>query len=62
MHGSKNSRDVWTDTCLCVWTEHLKTAWDHKREEQLMKKLMEIINDRNAIVEGLDEDRLRFVR
>ncbi|XP_029981935.1 MICAL-like protein 2 [Sphaeramia orbicularis] len=39
--------------------EHLKTAWDRKREEQLMAKLMEIINDRNAIVEGLDEDRLR---
>lgn len=29
------------------------------REEQLMAKLMEIINDRNSIVEGLDEDRLR---
>nr|XP_061778823.1 MICAL-like protein 2 isoform X1 [Nerophis lumbriciformis] len=39
--------------------EHLKTAWDRKREEQLMSKLMEIVNDRNAIVEGLDEDRLR---
>lgn len=46
--------------CLfCVWTEHLKNAWDRKREEELMKKLMEIVNDRNAIVEGLDEDRLR---
>ncbi|XP_072240787.1 protein-methionine sulfoxide oxidase mical2b [Leuresthes tenuis] len=39
--------------------EHLKTAWDKKREEQLMEKLVEIVNDRNAIVEGLDEDRLR---
>ncbi|XP_061736348.1 MICAL-like protein 2 isoform X1 [Nerophis ophidion] len=39
--------------------EHLKTTWDRKREEQLMSKLMEIVNDRNAIVEGLDEDRLR---
>ncbi|XP_061888870.1 MICAL-like protein 2 isoform X2 [Entelurus aequoreus] len=39
--------------------EHLKTAWDRKREEQLMSKLMDIVNDRNAIVEGLDEDRLR---
>lgn len=39
--------------------EHLKTSWDRKREEQLMAKLMEIVNDRNAIVEGLDEDRLR---
>ncbi|XP_051559792.1 protein-methionine sulfoxide oxidase mical2b isoform X2 [Myxocyprinus asiaticus] len=39
--------------------EHLKTFWDRKQEEELMAKLMEIVNDRNAIVEGLDEDRLR---
>ncbi|XP_078138775.1 protein-methionine sulfoxide oxidase mical2b isoform X3 [Centroberyx gerrardi] len=39
--------------------EHLKTFWDKKREEQLMAKLVEIVNDRNAIVDGLDEDRLR---
>ncbi|GAA6221666.1 MICAL-like protein 2 [Lates japonicus] len=39
--------------------EHLKTAWDRKREQELMDKLVEIVNDRNAIVEGLDEDRLR---
>ncbi|XP_051560756.1 MICAL-like protein 2 isoform X2 [Myxocyprinus asiaticus] len=39
--------------------EHLKTFWDRKREEELMAKLVDIVNDRNAIVEGLDEDRLR---
>ncbi|XP_057700628.1 protein-methionine sulfoxide oxidase mical2b [Corythoichthys intestinalis] len=39
--------------------DHLKTPFERKREEELMSKLMEIINDRNAIVEGLDEDRLR---
>ncbi|XP_028270905.1 protein-methionine sulfoxide oxidase mical2b isoform X2 [Parambassis ranga] len=39
--------------------DHLKTPWDKKKQEQLMEKLLEIINDRNAIVEGLDEDRLR---
>ncbi|XP_030593378.1 protein-methionine sulfoxide oxidase mical2b isoform X2 [Archocentrus centrarchus] len=39
--------------------EHLKTAWTRKREKELMDKLMEIVNDRNAIVENLDEDRLR---
>ncbi|KAJ8246116.1 hypothetical protein GJAV_G00263810 [Gymnothorax javanicus] len=39
--------------------ERLKTAADRRREEELMKKLVEIVNDRNAIVEGLDEDRLR---
>ncbi|KAL1282724.1 hypothetical protein QQF64_001527, partial [Cirrhinus molitorella] len=39
--------------------EHLKTSWDRKREEELMEKLVGIVNDRNAIVEGLDDDRLR---
>lgn len=39
--------------------DHLKTSWDRKREEELMEKLVGIVNDRNAIVEGLDEDRLR---
>ncbi|XP_034415420.1 protein-methionine sulfoxide oxidase mical2b isoform X2 [Cyclopterus lumpus] len=39
--------------------ERLKTTWDRKREEQLMAKLVEIVNDRNAIIDGLDEDRLR---
>ncbi|XP_033908803.3 MICAL-like protein 2 isoform X1 [Acipenser ruthenus] len=39
--------------------EHLKTEADQKREEELMSKLVEIINDRNAIIDGLDEDRLR---
>ncbi|XP_065110317.1 protein-methionine sulfoxide oxidase mical2b [Paramisgurnus dabryanus] len=41
--------------------ERLKTLWDREREEELMAKLVEIVNDRNAIVEGLDEDRLREV-
>lgn len=39
--------------------DNLKTYRDRKREEELMAKLVEIVNDRNAIVEGLDEDRLR---
>ncbi|XP_051744974.1 protein-methionine sulfoxide oxidase mical2b isoform X2 [Ctenopharyngodon idella] len=39
--------------------DSLKTFRDRKREEELMAKLVEIVNDRNAIVEGLDEDRLR---
>ncbi|KAL4624432.1 MICAL-like protein 2 isoform X2 [Arapaima gigas] len=39
--------------------EHLKTQADKKREAELFEKLVEIVNDRNAIVEGLDEDRLR---
>ncbi|XP_028827983.1 protein-methionine sulfoxide oxidase mical2b isoform X2 [Denticeps clupeoides] len=39
--------------------EHLKTAFDRKKEEELMNRLVGIVNDRNAILEGLDEDRLR---
>nr|XP_006637046.1 PREDICTED: MICAL-like protein 2 isoform X1 [Lepisosteus oculatus] len=39
--------------------EHRKTPADKKREEELMNKLVEIVNDRNAIIDGLDEDRLR---
>lgn len=39
--------------------EHLKSQWEQLREEELMRKLVEIVNDRNAIIEGLDEDRLR---
>ncbi|KAM7394598.1 hypothetical protein PAMP_021389 [Pampus punctatissimus] len=39
--------------------DHMKTTRDRKREEELMAKLVEIVNDRNAIIDGLDEDRLR---
>lgn len=47
---------------MFVCAEHLKTSWDRKKEQQLMEKLVTIVNDRNAIVEGLDEDRLRCVQ
>ncbi|KAG1961242.1 protein-methionine sulfoxide oxidase mical2b isoform X2 [Pimephales promelas] len=39
--------------------DNLKTYHERKREKELMAKLVEIVNDRNAILEGLDEDRLR---
>uniref|UniRef100_A0A8B9KFQ1 Mical-like 2a n=1 Tax=Astyanax mexicanus TaxID=7994 RepID=A0A8B9KFQ1_ASTMX len=39
--------------------EHLKSTAERKREAYLMNRLVEIVNDRNAIVEGLEEDRLR---
>ncbi|KAK7174474.1 hypothetical protein R3I93_001633 [Phoxinus phoxinus] len=39
--------------------EHLKTLDEKRRETELLTRLMKIVNDRNAIVEGLEEDRLR---
>ncbi|XP_042361743.1 MICAL-like protein 2a isoform X2 [Plectropomus leopardus] len=41
--------------------DHLKSRAEHQREKKLMQRLMEIVDGRNAIVEGLDEDRLREV-
>ncbi|TSS23710.1 MICAL-like protein 2 [Bagarius yarrelli] len=37
--------------------EHLKSLSERKRESDLMKRLVEIVNHRNAIVDGLEEDR-----
>uniref|UniRef100_A0A672MMR8 Mical-like 2a n=1 Tax=Sinocyclocheilus grahami TaxID=75366 RepID=A0A672MMR8_SINGR len=39
--------------------EHVKTLDEKKRETELLNRLMKIVNDRNAIVEGLEEDRIR---
>ncbi|KAI7803312.1 MICAL-like protein 2a [Triplophysa rosa] len=39
--------------------EHLKSLVEKRRESELLNRLMEIVNDRNAIVEGLEEDRIR---
>ncbi|XP_027029702.2 MICAL-like protein 2a isoform X2 [Tachysurus fulvidraco] len=44
---------------LMTKPEHLKSTSERKRESDLMKKLVEIVNDRNAIVDGLEEDRRR---
>uniref|UniRef100_A0A7N8XNZ4 Mical-like 2a n=1 Tax=Mastacembelus armatus TaxID=205130 RepID=A0A7N8XNZ4_9TELE len=41
--------------------DHLKSREEQQQEKNLMEKLMEIVDGRNAIVEGLDEDRLREV-
>lgn len=39
--------------------DHLKSCEEQRREQQLMQRLVEIVDGRNAIVDGLDEDRLR---
>nr|XP_020498174.2 MICAL-like protein 2 isoform X2 [Labrus bergylta] len=41
--------------------DHLKSREEQHREKKLMRRLMEIVDGRNAIVEGLDEDRRREV-
>ncbi|XP_029294608.1 MICAL-like protein 2a [Cottoperca gobio] len=41
--------------------DHLKSREERQREKKLMQRLVEIVDGRNAIVEGLDEDRLREV-
>ncbi|XP_042250048.1 MICAL-like protein 2a [Thunnus maccoyii] len=41
--------------------DHLKSIEEQQREKKLMQRLMEIVDGRNAIVEVLDEDRLREV-
>ncbi|CAK6972435.1 MICAL-like protein 2a [Scomber scombrus] len=41
--------------------DHLKSTEEQQREKKLLQRLMEIVDGRNAIVEGLDEDRLREV-
>ncbi|XP_028267860.1 MICAL-like protein 2a [Parambassis ranga] len=41
--------------------DHLKSREEQQREKKLLQRLMEIVDGRNAIVEGLDEDRLREV-
>ncbi|KAJ3600242.1 hypothetical protein NHX12_031228 [Muraenolepis orangiensis] len=40
---------------------HLKSSAERQHEQKLMEQLVEIVNGRNAVVDGLDEDRLREV-
>lgn len=44
---------------FAVGADELKSRVERRREETLMQRLVEIVDGRNAIVEGLDEDRRR---
>lgn len=46
-------------TVYRVGADHLKSRVERRREETLMWRLVEIVDGRNAIVEGLDDDRRR---
>lgn len=48
--------------CLMLlgFTDHLKSREEQQREKKLLQRLMEIVDGRNAIVDVLDEDRLRW--
>ncbi|XP_068606359.1 MICAL-like protein 2a [Brachionichthys hirsutus] len=41
--------------------DHLKSREEQQEEKKLLERLMDIVDGRNAIVENLDEDRLREV-
>lgn len=46
---------------LVLKPESMKTEADLKNEEDLMMKKVDIVNQRNNIVESIDEDRLRYL-
>lgn len=39
--------------------EELKTAREKEKEKELLESYLNTVNDRNSIVDCLDEDRLR---
>ncbi|XP_028311050.1 MICAL-like protein 2a isoform X2 [Gouania willdenowi] len=51
----------WRLRTLLEKPDHLKSVEEQQQEKKLMQRLMQIVDGRNAIVQGLDEDRLREV-
>lgn len=45
--------------CLMDVPEHTKTDSDKTREEELIQRLVEVVERRNEIVECLEMDRIR---
>lgn len=47
------------ETLLLSCAEYLKTRREKEREKELLDSYLNTVNDRNNIVECLDEDRIR---
>ncbi|CAG2228366.1 unnamed protein product [Mytilus edulis] len=45
---------------LLLKNEKYKTEKDKVEEEQLIQKLLDVVNQRNIIVDSIDEDRIRY--
>ncbi|XP_070580726.1 MICAL-like protein 2 isoform X2 [Ptychodera flava] len=45
--------------CLLQKDENVKTEEDKKHEEELIERLVEIVHERNRIVETMEQDRIR---
>ena len=45
---------------LCVCADNDKSFEERREEEYLIQRKLDIVNQRNSIVDSMDEDRLRL--
>lgn len=46
--------------CACVCADNDKSFEEQQEEEYLIQRKLDIVNQRNSIVDSMDEDRLRL--
>lgn len=56
--GRSHGREI-THPVGSLCAEELKTPREKEQEKELLESYLNTVNDRNSIVECLDEDRLR---
>lgn len=56
--GRSHSEELW-DGILLSCAEELKTPREKEQEKELLESYLNTVNDRNNIVDCLDEDRIR---